>query len=62
MQKNGKTEDGKPIRPKEAQPGVRMVRRQYFQLLPYQVLMIVVNAVNGMWTGLLQATASARRP
>lgn len=42
--------------------GVRMVRRQYFQLLPYQVLLIVVNAVNGMWTGLLHATASARRP
>ena len=32
--------------------GYRMVRKQYFQLMPYQVLLIVVNAVNGIVDGI----------
>ena len=35
-------------RPKKTDMGYRMVRKQYFQLVPYQVLLIVVNAVNGI--------------
>ena len=32
-------------------PGTQIIRRQYFQLLPYQVLLIVINAVNGIVDG-----------
>ncbi len=32
-------------------PGTRIIRKQYFQLLPYQVLLIVINAVNGIVDG-----------
>ena len=33
--------------------GLKLVRRQYFQLIPYQVLLIVVNAVNGIVDGIV---------
>ena len=32
-------------------PGTRIIRKQYFQLLHYQVLLIVINAVNGIVDG-----------
>lgn len=44
---SGKAVQEKPVsEPMSA--GYRILRRQYFQLLPYQVLLIVINAVNGI--------------
>lgn len=52
MQKNSRSESRGQTGRRETSPGIRMVRRQYFQLLPYQVLLIVVNAVNGIVDGM----------
>ena len=45
------TQSSDGIRQEKSFPGYDMVRRQYFQLMPYQVLLIVVNAVNGIVDG-----------
>lgn len=37
----------------EPSVGLKLVRRQYFQLIPYQVLLIVVNAINGIVDGVV---------
>ncbi len=38
---------------KDASVSLQIVRRQYFQLIPYQVLLIVVNAINGIVDGIV---------
>lgn len=45
------TQSSDGTRQEKSFPGYDMVRRQYFQLMPYQVLLIVVNAVNGIVDG-----------
>ena len=51
MRMSRKAENTEIFQQKERSAGMQMVRKQYFQLLPYQVLLIVVNAVNGIVDG-----------
>ena len=54
------------MRPDQLTSDYRLLSRLFFRLLPYQILLIVINAVNGIVDGLFASNAigmpSARTP
>lgn len=55
MNTNSEQEENSMHLRKGASAGAKMVRRQYFQLIPYQVLLLIVNAVNGIVDGVVSS-------